>query len=328
MRALAWCFFQNEKVQCAGESELFYPEEEKEDLFGQREDPSGRTIKVVQWYPGHIARAERLLKQQLKLVDMVVEVRDARIPLSTGHPQLPTWIGKRKHLLILNRDDMISTEDREQWSAYFQSQKQYCIFTNAQMGQGVNKVHKAASIIGESINEKRAKRGLQPRSVRIAAVGFPNVGKSALINRLVGKRTCHSAPKPGVTRQLRWVRIGEGIDLLDAPGVLPSRLTDQAAAARLAICNDIGEAAYTTSLVAAAMLTRFLYLPGEGGEDLRWNLEKRYGKAIEDTTPEEYVEWLAIERFKGDPEQAGLRLLGDYRKGYLGNAALELPVEF
>ena len=187
----------------------------------------------------------------------------------------------------------------------------------------------AAERVGGRINSQRAKRGLRPRPVRAAVVGFPNVGKSAIINRLVGRRACDSHNRPGLTRQLRWLKPGAGsvgaLELMDSPGVLPSRLEDQRAAQRLAICNDIGEAAYLCSAVAATMVEEFRALPGGSSQALMDALEERYGLPCSERTSEEYVYDLAEAMFRGDVENCGRRLLSDYRRGHLGWYALELP---
>ncbi|GLI71576.1 hypothetical protein VaNZ11_016840 [Volvox africanus] len=213
-------------------------------------------VRMVQWYPGHIARAERQLKAQLAMVDVVLEVRDCRIPVSSSHPQVAAWVGAKPCLLVLNRADEVSPADLAAWRQHHRSEGQRVFWTDGRRGEGVKGVRKELLKVASQINEKRAKRGLQPRAVRACVIGFPNIGKSALINRLVNRRAVASAPKPGVTRQLRWVRVDEQIDLLDAPGVIPASFPDQLAAQRLAICNDIGEAAYLASAVASALVLR------------------------------------------------------------------------
>ncbi|KAK9811634.1 hypothetical protein WJX72_007411 [[Myrmecia] bisecta] len=285
---------------------------------------SSLQARMVQWYPGHIARAERQLREQLKLVDVVLEVRDARIPLSTCHPQIPQWCGSKPRLLVLNRVDMISPADQQAWANYFAQQHLPVFWTNGMDGTGITKVVRAAVSLSKSINSKRSARGLKPRAVRAVAVGFPNVGKSALINRLVNKRACDSAPKPGVTRQLRWVRIGGDLDILDAPGVLPMSFNDQIAAQRLAMCNDIGEAAYVDSLVAAALLDTLVALPN--APDIQEQLQRRFGMELPpEMTGEAYVEALAVKLFQSEKEKAGQRILKDFRSTALGTLALELP---
>ena len=273
----------------------------------------------IQWYPGHIAKAEKALQAQLKLVDVVLEVRDARIPLSTAHPQVKQWIGSKERVLVLNRVDMIPSQVRQQWTVWFQSHHEEPFFTDAQHGKGIEAITRAAQAAGEKMNQRRRDRGMLPRPVRAVVMGFPNVGKSALINRLLNRRVVESARRAGVTRSLRWIRISDQIELLDAPGVLPSKLNDQDAAFKLAICDDIGEAAYDNQRVAAVLVDLLKQTEHESG------LETRYDLAIGDLTGEAYLHTLAAERYQHDVERTARQLLNDFRVGQLGAIALELP---
>ncbi|BAY10677.1 ribosome biogenesis GTPase YlqF [Calothrix sp. NIES-2098] len=283
-------------------------------------------LNIIQWYPGHIAKAEKNLKEQLKRVDVVLEVRDARIPLATHHPQINEWVGTKTRLLVLNRLDMISPQVRSLWTDYFKRQGEVAYFTNAQHGKGITAVLKAAQAAGVELNLRRRDRGMLPRPVRAVVIGFPNVGKSALINRLLGKRVVESAARPGVTRQLRWVRISDQLELLDAPGVIPLKLEDQEAAIKLAICDDIGEASYDNQLVAAELVNVLNYLQDVATDLLpKKPLEARYELDSSPHTGEAYLHALAEHRYKGDVERAARQLLTDYRKGLLGEIPLELP---
>lgn len=236
---------------------------------------------LIQWYPGHIAKAEQALTANLDKVDLVLEVRDARIPLATGHPRLSRWIQGKPHLLVLNRIDMVPVEARLAWEAWFRQHEQMALWCDAKAGTGVKALQQAAIRAGDALNARRRSRGMRPRPVRALMLGFPNVGKSALINRLVGKRVVDSARRPGVTRALRWVRLGQALDLLDAPGVLPPLLEDQRAALLLAICDDIGQAAYDPELVALAFLRRLVALTARPASGAALGvLETRYGVAL------------------------------------------------
>ncbi len=282
--------------------------------------------RTIQWYPGHIAKAEKSLKEQLKLVDVVLEVRDARIPLATNHPQVPQWVGNKTRVLVLNRLDMISPPVRQRWQAWFEEQGDKPYFTNAQTGEGVKGVAKAAQAAGVEINRKRRDRGMLPRAVRAVVIGFPNVGKSALINRLLNRRVVESAARPGVTRQLRWVRISDELELLDAPGVIPWRLDNQENAVKLAICDDIGEASYDNYLVAAELIDLLTYLQAtsDGVVSLD-SLKSRYELDPTSTNGEEYLQELAQLKHRGDVERTVRQVLTDFRKGLLGALPLELP---
>lgn len=279
----------------------------------------------IQWYPGHIAKAERSLLEQLKKVDVVLEVRDARIPLATQHPQVPQWIGGKDRVLVMNRVDMIPLAVQQHWKDWFVAHEQTPYFTNANHGKGMDVVMKAAQAAGVQINQRRSDRGMLPRPVRAVVIGFPNVGKSALINRLLNRRVVESARRAGVTRQLRWVRISDQLELLDAPGVLPSKLRDQAAALKLAICDDIGEAAYDNQRVASAFIDLWKQLQIEAPEAVSDGLKVRYNLDPADLTGESYLEVLAANRYREDRERAACQILNDFRKGLLGAIALEVP---
>ncbi|MBF2055810.1 MAG: ribosome biogenesis GTPase YlqF [Cyanobacterium sp. T60_A2020_053] len=276
-------------------------------------------MALIQWYPGHISKAEKQLKEQLKRVDVVLEVRDARIPLASHHPQVKEWIGEKPRLLILNRVDMITPDLKKLWQNWFVSQSETPFFANAKDGQGVKTISKAAQSCGVAVNEKRHNRGMLPRPVRAVVIGFPNVGKSALINRLLNRKIVKSARKAGVTRQLQWVRISDDIELLDAPGVIPLKLENQADALKLAVCEDIGDAAYNNQEVAEAFVDLLVNLGLEGA------LSARYGLDALDMTGEEFMNELGVMRYQGDRERGARQLLQDFRKGYLGQLSLEYP---
>jgi len=276
-------------------------------------------MTLIQWYPGHIAKAERELKRQLKNVDVVLEVLDARIPLASQHPQVSQWVGEKPRLLVVNRQDMIPESLQDEWRAWFQRQGLTPYLTDAQQGRGIKPLLKAAQKAGEVVNEKRKHRGMRDRAVRAVVMGFPNVGKSALINRLVGRKVVQSARKAGVTRQLKWVRISQQIDLLDAPGVIPPKLQDQDAAIKLAICDDIGEAAYDLQNTAVALVD---LLKEVDDTDI---LTCRYGLTPERLTGSAYLATLAQERYNNDKERTARQLLNDFRKGLMGTIPLEFP---
>jgi ribosome biogenesis GTPase A len=313
---------------------------------------------AIQWYPGHIAKAERQLKAQLAKVDLVIEVRDARIPRATSHPRLKRWMEGKHRLLVINRRDMVSEAARLSWDRWLRDQGEVPWWCDAKTGTGVKQLQDAAIRAGDQLNARRAGRGMRPRPVRALVLGFPNVGKSALINRLVRQKAVESARRAGVTRTLRWVRVGQALDLLDAPGVLPPRLEDQRAALLLALCDDIGQAAYDGEGVAVAflhLLDALASVPEAGlPEQL---LEKRYGVALprrqgrrhadgehDDASDEDrerdcagdraleslpdglaWLEVAAARHTSGDTARMAQRLLDDFRRAVLGPIALERP---
>ncbi|NEQ29766.1 MAG: ribosome biogenesis GTPase YlqF [Leptolyngbya sp. SIO4C5] len=284
------------------------------------------TSPPIQWYPGHIAKAEKALVEQLKRVDVVLEVRDARIPLATCHPQVSQWISGKNRVLVINRQDMVSTAVQQAWADWFTAQAEQPYFTDAQHGKGVSAVAKAAQAAGQQMNQRRRDRGMKPRPVRAVVIGFPNVGKSALINRLLKRRVVESARRPGVTRQLRWIRLSDELELLDAPGVLPAHLKDQEAAVKLAICDDIGTAAYDNQRVAAQLVDLVEQLQQRSPHFMPQRVfAKRYGLEVGDLNGEAYLSALAEVQDQGNIERTARRMLTDFRKGDLGTLALEVP---
>ena len=192
----------------------------------------------------------------------------------------------------------------------------------------MKQVQQAAIRAGDQLNERRRNRGMRPRPVRALTLGFPTVGKSALINRLVRQKVVASARRAGVTRTLRWVRLGQDLALLDAPGVLPPRLDDQQAALRLALCDDLGQAAYDGELVAQAFLRLLLDVESQAAAGVTIPLlQERYGIPLSGETadPALWLDAAAARHTSGEPARMAQRLLDDFRKSALGSIALELP---
>lgn len=246
--------------------------------------------------------------------------------MSTRHPHIAEWVRGKPRVMVLNRRDMVTDQQAVAWSAFFKARGHTAVWTNGTRGEGISKVTAHALSASEAVNEKRLRRGLRPRPVRAVVVGFPNVGKSALINRVLGRRMADSAPRPGVTRSLKWMRIGGELDLLDAPGIIPMSFKDQIAAQRLAMCNDIGEASYTASLVAAALLRTMRALPE--GPALMRRVERRYDLPFREMSEEEFVHALGEWKYNDEPERAGQRVLKDFRAQVLGRTCLELPEQY
>jgi len=167
---------------------------------------------VISWYPGHIAKAERLMTEVLSMCDVVVELRDARIPRATSHPMLSQWVGSRRQVLVLNRADAVPERALSEWSGALSRMDGPDVFvSDARLGEGVAALKRAIVEEGKHVNERRKRRGIAPRPIRAAVLGYPNVGKSALINRLVGQRKVKSENRPGVTRGFSWIRIDNDV---------------------------------------------------------------------------------------------------------------------
>lgn len=275
---------------------------------------------LIQWYPGHIAKAEKELQEHLKRVDVVIEVRDARILGASAHPLIPKWVQGKLHLVVANRMDSIDSKLRHQWQSYYQQHGQEIFFANARSGEGVRPILAVTKTGAIAVNQRRQNRGLLDRAVRAVVVGFPNVGKSALINRLLNRKVSASANRPGVTKQLRWIRISDVVELLDTPGVIPPLLHDQDKALKLAICDDIGTAGYDPVLVTAKAI--------ELWQSVGLSLQDRYGLDHIPTGNDRgmvYLEELSQKIHQGDKLKTALKLLHDYRSGKLGAVGLESP---
>ena len=285
-------------------------------------------IPKIQWYPGHIAKAEKKLSEVINKVDLVIEVRDARIPLSTGHPHLNKWINNKKHILVINRSDMISPNTITNWNKWFNANDQYPHWCDAKRGTGIKEICKSAKESRSSIDDRRLSRGMRIRPIRALTLGFPNVGKSALINRIAKKRVVDSARKAGVTRNLRWIKLESGIDLLDAPGVIPPNLEDQKAALNLALCDDIGEAAYEIESVAIGFIEIISTLIKDKNANISLKqISNRYGVDITKgfENPSDWIDEVASKHTSGDKRRMSHKLLEDYRNQMLGKIALEVP---
>ena len=205
----------------SGRSRVAPPRLALHEVDDEIDESTGRP--VIEWYPGHIAKAERLMSEVLQMVDVVVELRDARAPIATTHPMLPTWIGSRGRVLVINRIDSVPERSRAAWERTLKEQGEEPHFVDAKKGTGVAALKKAIMRAGSRVNERRKRRGIAPRAVRAAILGYPNVGKSALINRLVGQRKTKSENRPGVTRGFTWIRIDKDVQLLDSPGIIPAK---------------------------------------------------------------------------------------------------------
>ena len=287
-------------------------------------------IPKIQWYPGHIAKAERKLTESIKRVDLVIEVRDARIPLSTGNIHLNKWIKGKKHILVLNRSDMISSNAKEKWTNWFISININPLWCDSKKGTGVKAICNAATNHRLSIDKRRKARGMQIRPIRALTLGFPNVGKSALINRIANRRVVQSARKAGVTRSLRWIRLENGIDLLDAPGIIPPDLKDQKSALNLAICDDIGEAAYDLHGVSKEFIKILSNIHNNPIANISvTEFSNRYGidLSIGFKDPDKWIKLAAEKHTSGNERRMANRLLEDFRTKMLGQICLEVPHE-
>jgi len=361
----------------------------------------------VNWYPGHIAKAEKMLSETLKSVDVVIEVRDARAPKATAHPRVAEWAAGRPRVVVLTKVDMVPKLSSAKWRQSYEhfgagnwdyevdlqtrnqalqavsergkydttansissnsnskkgrkkmkqivSRVENVLFIDAKRGQGVHAIHRAVLKAGSHVNERRKKRGLSERPLRVGVIGYPNVGKSALINRILGRKRARSANTPGITRSLQWIRVrndkkqqGKDFELLDSPGIIPANLQDQSDALLLAACNSIGTGAYDNQGVAAYLFEwlKTLHIMGKGeitSPQWRNKCLDRYGfdpmvppKILHNSpnedeqlmTGEDMVFFVADATCRGDVENASRKMLQDFRSERLGPISLQLAPE-
>ena len=269
----------------------------------------------IHWYPGHIAKAERQLKEKLNLVDVVIEVRDARLPLSSSYANIEKLLGDKPRLLLLNKADLTDKDELKKWVKYLkESTGCPVLITEAKGSKDLSAVVKSAVELSEPKIQALMAKGLLRRPARAMVVGMPNVGKSSVINKLTKSSKTKTGAKAGVTRQQQWVRINPKLDLLDTPGIIPTRQDNQEQAVKLAFVSSVSENAYSPEPVAKALL-----------EMLRDdNFVKEYYKTDVLT-----LENIALKRSwilkaeQPDTERAAIYVLKDFREGRLGKFILD-----
>ncbi|MBM7837630.1 ribosome biogenesis GTPase A [Alkalihalobacillus xiaoxiensis] len=281
-------------------------------------------MKTIQWYPGHMAKARREIKEKLQMIDVVIELLDARIPMSSQNPIIEELVDQKPRLVLLNKADLADEKQTEQWSSYFRKQGAEVLAINSQTGQGIKKIAPACQKLAHALYEKWEAKGMKPRALRAVILGIPNVGKSTLINRLVNKRQAKVGDRPGVTKQQQWIKVGNQLDLLDTPGILWPKFDDQEVGLRLAATGAIKDELLDYGDVAAFTL-RLL------AEDYPKQLQNRY--AIELPVDSEDVGQLfdEIGKKRGCIVKGGLvdydktaeLILRELRSGTIGKVTLE-----
>ena len=281
----------------------------------------------IQWYPGHMTKTRRLIEENIKLVDIVIELLDARAPYSTKNPDIDKLAKGKMRLIVLNKSDLADPKLLKAWTDWYSSSNVKVIEIIATSGKGMKEVTAAAEeMLREKIERDKA-RGRIYRPIRAMIVGIPNVGKSTFINTLVGKGSTKTGDKPGVTRGKQWVKIKKGFELLDMPGILWPKFEDQEVAKKLAYLGSIKDEILDTRELAMG----FLEL---GAKRFRGKLEERYKLEITDEmTP--YDMLLAIGNKRGfitpgggvDENRTALVILDEYRSGKIGKITVESPTD-
>lgn len=283
----------------------------------------------IQWFPGHMAKTRRLMKENLPLVDVVVEITDARVPASSRNPEMKNLVGGKPRVVVLNKCDMADEALTAEWIEYYCTNGVRAVAMDCRSGKGLNKLVPAVKEVMKKELEKRAAKGMEGKPIRMMIVGIPNVGKSSFINRVAGGKRAKVEDRPGVTRGKQWVTLEKGIDLLDMPGVLWPKFDDKTVGEHLAFTGAIKDDILDTELLAmrlADLLNR----------EYHSLLCERYRLTDEETAGIEPYDLLSLIGAKRgmkisggevDTERAAAMLLDEFRGGKIGRMTLEMPNE-
>lgn len=274
----------------------------------------------IHWYPGHIAKAERKLREQINLVDVVIEVLDARIPLSSCYNNIESLLGEKPRLILLNKADLVDAQELKSWIKVIE-EKFNCpvLTTDAKNSKDLNKIVNKAVELSEPRIQKLMQKGLLRRSARVMVVGMPNVGKSSIINKLTRTSKTKVGAKAGITRQQQWVKVNPKLDLLDTPGIIPMKQEDQLRAKKLAFVNSVSENAYEQETVAIELLQI---------------LSEKYAKIVREYYSLSELDDLTVENIaknrnwikkasEPDIERTSTFILRDFREGKMGKFILD-----
>ena len=292
----------------------------------KKKDDSPKSFPSVgiNWYPGHMARARREIAESVKLVDVVIEIIDARIPIASRNPILNEIIGDRPRIVVLNKADLADSDANKKWVQKLKSNNQTAIIADSNKGKGVNDVVEAALSLMKDKIEKQSAKGRTGISIKAMIVGIPNVGKSTFINKIAGKQTAEVSNKPGVTRKNQWVRLSENINLLDTPGVLWPKFDDEVLARHLAYIGTIKDEILDTEELALRLIEELLV-------NHKRELYARYKIADDFEYDMSYEVMDEIGRKRGclvrggeiDYTKVANIVLDEFRNGKIGNITLE-----
>lgn len=281
----------------------------------------------IHWFPGHMAKARRVIGEHLKLVDVVIELLDARIPISSSNPMISEITQNKPRIIALNKADLAEEKWTTQWIGAFAAEGLSVATVEATTGRGAKSLVSSVEQAAAPVIAKLVAKGIRPRPVRAMILGIPNVGKSSLINRLLGSATARTGDRPGVTRGQQWIKIGRNLELLDTPGILWPRMDDQEAAFRLAVTGAVPEDVFDRETVVNGLM-KFLR------DRYPSMLTDRYG--LTSLADDSSVLLTTLGKNRGclrsggivDLEKAGAILLNEFRSGKLGRVTLDLPSEY
>ena len=277
---------------------------------------------LIQWFPGHMTKTKRMIEEHLKAVDVVAELLDARIPVSSANPMVEELVSGKPRIIILNKADLANPRATDQWISYYEKKGKPVLPMSVGNRKKKKKLLQVIRDTAEPILAKWKRRGMKSRSVRLMILGIPNVGKSSLINFLAGTAATRTANTPGHTRGKQWVRLSEGLDLLDTPGVLWPKFDDQTAALRLAATGAIAGDVFNASEVVAELMSSLAKTSPE-------ILKEQYNIENPDQDPQVLLEQAGRRRgclLPGgniDFDRAEMVVLRDFRNGKLGRITLD-----
>ena len=280
----------------------------------------------IQWYPGHMTKAKRAMKEDIKLIDLVIELVDARVPLSSRNPDIDSLAAGKARMVLLNKSDLADERLNAQWAAWFEAKGIHVVKIDARNKGTLKQVQGVVQQACRDKIERDRKRGILNRPIRTMVVGIPNVGKSTFINSFAGKACAKTGNKPGVTKGNQWIRLNKTLELLDTPGILWPRLDDQSVGLKLALIGSINDQILNKDELAGQCI-RILK------EQYPGTLLNRFDLETEDKEPAAILEDIARARsclMKGgelDVARASALLLDDFRAGKLGRVTLEQPGE-
>lgn len=274
----------------------------------------------IQWFPGHMTKTRRLIEADLKMVDAVVEVTDARIPESSRNPIIDELCGKKPRIMIMNKCDAADEKATEAWKRFYEKRGMCVIVCECRSGKGVNKFLPAVKKLLRELTERRKARGMIGKAMRLMVVGIPNVGKSSFINRMANSRKTKVGDRPGVTRGKQWVTIDKDVELLDMPGILWPKFEDKDVAQRLAFTGAVKDEVMDSEALARALGAVLL-------RDYPELMKARYGISGEGDVLVEIANARKMLVSGGEPdtERAAAALLDEFRGGKIGRITLDKP---
>ena len=280
----------------------------------------------IQWYPGHMTKARRAMQEDIKLIDLIIELVDARVPLASRNPDIDQLGQGKARLILLNKADLASERFNEAWMAYFRQKGFQVVKLDARSGAGTKQINAAVQEACKAKIERDRRRGILNRPVRAMVVGIPNVGKSTFINSFAGKACAKTGNKPGVTKGNQWIRLNKSLELLDTPGILWPRFEDQRVGLLLAFIGSINDEILNKDELALELLKLLHCHYPE-------SLKARYQIELPENTDRPLAILEQIARVRGclqkggtvDLSKAAAILLDDFRSGRLGRITLEMP---